>query len=46
MLGHVDVVPAGTGWDSDPFEPIIKDEKFMLVVQVTIKGQPWLHIMR
>lgn len=27
VLGHVDVVPAGTGWDTDPFEPVIKDEK-------------------
>ncbi len=27
VLGHVDVVPAGTGWDTDPFEPIIKDGK-------------------
>lgn len=25
VLGHVDVVPAGTGWDTDPFEPVIKD---------------------
>lgn len=27
VLGHVDVVPAGTGWDTDPFEPVIKDGK-------------------
>ncbi|OFO53760.1 dipeptidase PepV [Nosocomiicoccus sp. HMSC059G07] len=26
ILGHVDVVPAGTGWDSNPFEPVIKDD--------------------
>lgn len=25
ILGHVDVVPVGTGWDTDPFEPVIKD---------------------
>src|SRR5699024_6007191 len=25
ILGHVDVVPAGNGWTSDPFEPIIKN---------------------
>lgn len=25
FLGHCDVVPAGDGWDSDPFEPIIQD---------------------
>src|SRR5690625_2233938 len=25
VLGHVDVVPAGTGWDTDPVEQVIKD---------------------
>jgi len=25
FLGHSDVVPAGDGWDSDPFNPIIYD---------------------
>ena len=25
ILGHVDVVPVGTGWDTDPFEPVIKN---------------------
>lgn len=23
--GHIDVVPPGKGWDSDPFKPVIKD---------------------
>lgn len=27
ILGHVDVVPVGTGWDTDPFEPIIQDNR-------------------
>lgn len=27
VLGHVDVVPIGTGWNTDPFEPQIIDEK-------------------
>ena len=27
ILGHVDVVPVGTGWDTDPFEPVIKDDR-------------------
>lgn len=27
VFGHVDVVPAGTGWETDPFEPVIKDGK-------------------
>ena len=27
VLGHVDVVPAGTGWNTDPFEPIIKEDR-------------------
>lgn len=25
FAGHVDVVPPGTNWKSDPFEPVIKD---------------------
>ncbi|MBD3789343.1 MAG: succinyl-diaminopimelate desuccinylase [Campylobacterales bacterium] len=26
FAGHVDVVPAGEGWDSNPFTPVIKEE--------------------
>lgn len=25
VFGHVDVVPTGNGWDTDPFEPVLKD---------------------
>lgn len=25
VLAHVDVVPTGTGWETDPFDPVIKD---------------------
>ncbi|AUJ30161.1 dipeptidase PepV [Liquorilactobacillus hordei] len=27
ILAHVDVMPAGKGWDTDPFSPVIKDGK-------------------
>lgn len=27
ILGHVDVVPVGTGWETDPFKPEIIDNK-------------------
>lgn len=27
ILGHVDVVPVGSGWETDPFDPVIKDGK-------------------
>ncbi len=27
VFGHMDVVPAGDGWDTDPYEPVIKDNK-------------------
>ncbi|PTH09541.1 dipeptidase PepV [Staphylococcus capitis] len=26
ILCHVDVVPAGDGWDSDPFDPVVTDD--------------------
>ncbi|WP_079530567.1 dipeptidase PepV [Halobacillus hunanensis] len=25
ILGHLDVVPAGEGWETDPFSPVLKD---------------------
>lgn len=27
VLGHLDVVPAGDGWETDPFDPVIKGNK-------------------
>ncbi len=27
VLGHVDVVPTGSGWETDPFEPVLKDDR-------------------
>lgn len=27
VLAHVDVVPVGSGWETDPFDPVIKDER-------------------
>ena len=27
ILGHVDIVPAGEGWDGDPFKMVEKDGK-------------------
>lgn len=27
ILAHLDVMPAGKGWDTDPFDPVIKDGK-------------------
>ncbi|WNZ92186.1 dipeptidase PepV [Streptococcus iniae] len=27
IFGHLDVVPAGSGWDTDPYEPVIKDDR-------------------
>ena len=27
VLGHLDVVPVGEGWNSDPFNPVVKDGK-------------------
>lgn len=38
VLGHVDVVPAGTGWDTDPFEPVIEDGKLFARGAIDDKG--------
>ena len=27
IFGHMDVVPAGDGWDTNPYEPVVKDNK-------------------
>ncbi|MGT2906373.1 dipeptidase PepV [Streptococcus dentiloxodontae] len=27
IFAHLDVVPAGSGWDTNPYEPVIKDDK-------------------
>lgn len=27
ILGHVDVVPVGTGWETDPFDPVLKNDR-------------------
>lgn len=27
IFGHMDVVPAGTGWDTDPYVPVIKENR-------------------
>lgn len=29
ILAHLDVVPAGDGWDSDPFEPVIREDGYI-----------------
>lgn len=27
IFGHMDVVPAGSGWETDPYEPVVTDDK-------------------
>lgn len=29
VLGHLDVMPAGEGWETDPFEPVVTDDKII-----------------
>lgn len=29
IMAHLDVVPAGTGWESDPFEPVIRNGRIV-----------------
>lgn len=38
ILCHVDVVPAGEGWDSDPFNPVVTDDKIVARGTLDDKG--------
>ncbi|MBI5974275.1 dipeptidase PepV [Staphylococcus canis] len=38
ILGHVDVVPAGNDWDSDPFEPVVTEDKIIARGTLDDKG--------
>jgi acetylornithine deacetylase/succinyl-diaminopimelate desuccinylase-like protein len=46
VYGHYDVVPATMedGWDSDPFEPVIKDGKIFGRGTTDDKGQLFIHV--
>ena len=38
ILCHVDVVPAGEGWDSDPFDPVVTDDRIIARGSLDDKG--------
>ena len=38
ILGHVDVVPAGDGWDTNPFEPVVTDDRIIARGTLDDKG--------
>jgi acetylornithine deacetylase/succinyl-diaminopimelate desuccinylase-like protein len=46
VYGHYDVQPAKLidGWDTDPFEPVIKDDKIFARGAADDKGQVWLQL--
>jgi acetylornithine deacetylase/succinyl-diaminopimelate desuccinylase-like protein len=46
IYGHYDVVPASLedGWDTDPFEPTVKDGKIYARGATDDKGQLFIHI--
>jgi acetylornithine deacetylase/succinyl-diaminopimelate desuccinylase-like protein len=46
VYGHYDVVPAKMedGWDTDPFEPVIKDGKIYARGATDDKGQLFIHV--
>lgn len=46
VYGHYDVVPAelADGWDSDPFEPVVKEGKIYARGATDDKGQLFVHV--
>ncbi|MBF1993284.1 dipeptidase PepV [Staphylococcus schleiferi] len=38
ILGHVDVVPAGDGWDTDPFDPVETEDRIIARGTLDDKG--------
>lgn len=46
VYGHYDVVPAAMedGWDTDPFEPVVKDGKIYARGATDDKGQLFIHV--
>jgi acetylornithine deacetylase/succinyl-diaminopimelate desuccinylase-like protein len=46
VYGHYDVVPAAMedGWESDPFEPVVKDGKIYARGATDDKGQLFIHV--
>ena len=46
VYGHYDVVPAelADGWDSDPFEPVVRDGKIYARGATDDKGQFFVHV--
>jgi acetylornithine deacetylase/succinyl-diaminopimelate desuccinylase-like protein len=46
VYGHYDVVPAAKedGWDTEPFEPVVKDGKIFARGATDDKGQLFIHL--
>jgi acetylornithine deacetylase/succinyl-diaminopimelate desuccinylase-like protein len=46
VYGHYDVVPAALedGWDSDPFEPVVRDGRIFARGATDDKGQLFVHV--
>jgi acetylornithine deacetylase/succinyl-diaminopimelate desuccinylase-like protein len=46
VYGHYDVVPAvmEDGWESDPFEPVVRDGKIYARGATDDKGQLFIHV--
>lgn len=47
LTGHTDVVPAGAGWNTDPYQPVVKDGKIFGRGTCDMKGglACILHVM-
>ena len=34
ILAHVDVMPAGEGWETAPFEPVVTEDKILSLIHI------------
>ena len=46
LLTHLDVVPPGEGWDTDPFTAVRKDGRIYAAARWTTRARQWPRCLR